>query len=92
MQLARRFRIFGQVQGVFFREWTVREAQQLGITGWVRNRSDGSVEVLAIGGAPALTEFSERLQSGPPTARVERTAVEDAQVEPFTGFARRPTE
>lgn len=47
---ARRLTVRGRVQGVGFRAWTVREAKALGLDGWVRNRRDGTVEVLACGG------------------------------------------
>jgi acylphosphatase len=60
----------GRVQGVGFR-WFVRErARALGLTGWVRNRQDGSVEVLAEGSDTALREFLEVLRAGPSGARV----------------------
>ena len=60
----------GRVQGVGFR-WFVRErARALGVTGWVRNRQDGSVEVLALGDDLALQKLRALLQSGPDGARV----------------------
>jgi len=68
----RAFRIEGHVQGVGFRWWTQAVARELGIYGWVRNRSDGSVEVHAGGAAGAMTVFEERLCSGPSSGRVDR--------------------
>ena len=72
----------GKVQGVGFR-WFVRErARALGLTGWVRNREDGSVEVLALGEEGALRQLRSLLGTGPSGARV--SAVEDQQGEPAT--------
>lgn len=72
----------GKVQGVGFR-WFVREqARALGLTGWVRNRDDGSVEVLAHGDEAALGQLRSLIGSGPSGARV--TVVEEQQGEPGT--------
>ena len=71
----------GRVQGVGFR-WFVRErARALGLAGWVRNRADGSVEVLAVGDDVALERLRTVLRSGPSGARV--TDVEDQREEPM---------
>ena len=65
-------RVEGRVQGVGFR-WFVREtAVDLGLSGWVRNLPDGSVEVLASGDPSALSSLRARLAAGPPHARVDR--------------------
>ncbi|MEM3555286.1 MAG: acylphosphatase [Candidatus Micrarchaeia archaeon] len=64
--------IYGIVQGVFFRSNTQRKAFSLGLTGWVRNRRDGSVEVLAEGEREALEELLSWCRKGPPGARVDR--------------------
>jgi acylphosphatase len=69
-----RFIVSGRVQGVFFRQSAVHEAQRLGLSGWVRNLPDGRVEGLASGDAAALEKFRAWLQRGPPSANV--TAVE----------------
>lgn len=61
----------GDVQGVSFRWFTALEAHRLGLTGWVRNRGDGGVEVLAEGGRDALEILVEKLRRGPREARVE---------------------
>jgi acylphosphatase len=66
----RGFRVEGRVQGVGFRWWTAREAGKAGIRGSVRNRSDGSVEVLAWGAPGVLDRLAERLHRGPDGARV----------------------
>lgn len=62
----------GRVQGVFFRASAQREARRLGITGWVRNRADGSVEILAEGEEAGLRELVAFCSKGPSTARVDR--------------------
>jgi acylphosphatase len=69
---AGRFVVRGMVQGVGFRWFVSREARQLGLTGWVTNLADGTVEVVAYGTAPALARLEAALQRGPPAARVER--------------------
>ncbi len=63
--------IRGRVQGVFFRAATQREARRLGVTGWVKNRTDGSVEVLAEGDEDAIKELAMWAGHGPSTARVD---------------------
>ena len=60
----------GRVQGVGFRWWTHRTAERLGLRGWVRNRSDGSVEVWARGAPDSLVALWEALQEGPAGSRV----------------------
>jgi acylphosphatase len=67
-------RITGRVQGVGYREALRSEAERLGITGWVRNRGDGSVEALAQGSAEALATLIAWARRGPPAARVEDVA------------------
>ena len=76
-RLAKKYRISGRVQGVGFRYFAERAAQELGLCGYVRNCSDGSVETYAIGEAPALDEFKARLAQGPRSARV--TAVDESE-------------
>lgn len=72
----------GRVQGVGFR-WFVRErARALGLSGWVRNRDDGSVEVLAVGEDDALRQLRSLLGTGPSGARV--SGVEEQQGQPAT--------
>lgn len=89
--IARMIRISGKVQGVWFRDWTVQTARALSISGWVRNRRDGSVEVLAMGEAFAVERLIQRLHEGSPPSRVERVEVKAAKAEAVEGFARRPT-
>ncbi len=65
-------RVIGRVQGVGFRWWTHRQADALGLTGWVMNGDDErSVEIVAEGAADALDELERRLRAGPSGARVE---------------------
>jgi acylphosphatase len=61
----------GQVQGVGFRWFAKELADSLGLTGWVRNRDDGSVELEAEGSAVTLDDFVRRLRTGNPSARVD---------------------
>ena len=67
--------IHGRVQGVFFRDSMRREAQRLGIAGWVRNRSDGTVEAVVQGESAAVDVMLRWAQRGPELARVERVEV-----------------
>lgn len=69
------FFVRGRVQGVFFRASTQREAKRLGLTGWVKNRGDGSVEVLAEGEEEGLRELIAWAGHGPSASRVERVDV-----------------
>ena len=71
-----RARIFGHVQGVFFRDTTRRRAQQRGITGWVRNERDGTVKIVAEGSEQNLEQLLDFLHHGPSAARVERVEAE----------------
>lgn len=66
-----RFVVRGRVQGVFFRQSTANQARVLGLSGWVGNRADGSVEGVAHGAGEALERLRGWLQRGPPAARVE---------------------
>ena len=83
--------IRGRVQGVSYRWWTVGEATQRGLNGWVRNRRDGSVEALMSGPVAAVDQMIEACRQGPPAARVadiEIAVLEDG-AEP--GFRQVPT-
>lgn len=87
-------RVTGRVQGVGYREACVRQANALGVTGWVRNRRDGSVEAMLQGEVGRLTQMRDWLQRGPPTARVDQVTVTRADA-PWTRcehFERRPSE
>jgi acylphosphatase len=71
MKLARKYRVSGRVQGVGFRFFADHWANQLGLSGYVKNCWDGTVEAYAIGDAAALEEFKARLAEGPRSARVD---------------------
>ena len=86
MPIARRFRISGRVQGVWFRDSTRREAQALGLTGYAINLPDGDVEVLACGAADAIDRLREWLAQGPPLASVAEVSEADAEVEDRQDF------
>ena len=88
----RLLRIEGSVQGVGYREACVQQARATGLTGYVRNRHDGSVEVMLQGPADAVAHMQNWLHQGPPLARVDRVTVSSAPVAVFNSFERRPTE
>jgi acylphosphatase len=69
--------VAGRVQGVFYRASAAEQARRLGLSGWVRNCSDGTVEVVAVGRREALGEFTGWLWRGPRLARVTGVTVED---------------
>ncbi|KAA8518720.1 hypothetical protein F0562_016506 [Nyssa sinensis] len=81
----------GRVQGVFYRNWTVENATQLGLKGWVRNRRDGSVEALFSGIPDKVQEMEQRCRRGPPDAMVTDLQVSACSDDPGTGFQRKPT-
>ncbi|KAK2454967.1 acylphosphatase family [Trifolium repens] len=85
--------IKGRVQGVFYRNWTVDNARELGLKGWVRNRRDGSVEAVFSGSPDAVQEMEQRCRRGPRDAVVTGLEVfpGDDDVDPGTGFQRKPT-
>ena len=89
--MSRRIIVHGRVQGVWYRGWTVDEARALGLNGWVRNRRDGSVEILADGPEEAIAELARRCRQGPSAARVERVEVEEAGEAAPASFVQRPT-
>ncbi len=68
-------RIYGRVQGVFFRSSMRRRATELGLTGWVRNLPDGSVEAVVEGPKDRVDELIRWAHRGPPLARVDRVEV-----------------
>jgi acylphosphatase len=88
-----RLRIFGRVQGVGYRAWTAQRAKRLGLTGWVRNLSDGTVECVAQGRRDALDALVAACHAGPALARVTEVDSRDiAETETFPTFQQRPTE
>lgn len=83
--------ITGWVQGVGYRMWAERTAMALGIRGWVRNRADGSVELLATGEDVAISQLIEACRQGPRTALVTDVSATDAEDDGSSGFGSRPT-
>jgi acylphosphatase len=88
-----RVRITGRVQGVGYRYWTEEEARDLALSGWVRNRRDGSVEALFTGAAGSVAEMLGRCHEGPAGAVVASVEVlEEGGDDPSGGFEVRATE
>jgi acylphosphatase len=83
--------ITGRVQGVGYRIWAERTARSLGVRGWVRNRTDGSVELLATGDNGAITALIEACRRGPRAALVTDLIVDDAEDDGSAGFSAKPT-
>lgn len=88
---ARLLRIEGQVQGVGYRDWMCREAVRLGLDGWVRNRPDGSVQVLVAGSEAEIQALLAAARHGPVLARVEHIEAAPAEAPAEPGFRRLPT-
>jgi acylphosphatase len=87
--VAKRVVVHGSVQGVFFRETMRRKAESRGVTGWVRNCPDGTVQALFEGDAEAVEAMVAFAREGPRAASVERVDVDDAAPEGGGGFAVR---
>jgi len=90
-RVARRLRIHGRVQGVWYRESMRQEAERLGIGGWVRNRLDGTVEAVVEGEAPAVDAMTRWAERGPRDAEVTRVDAADEPAENRMQFEKRPT-
>lgn len=86
MQKAFLYKIFGQVQGVGFRMWTLRLARHCSITGWVSNLEDGSVCVRAQGTAESLFFFETELSKGSPYSVISEFQKKTVSLEPFSSF------
>lgn len=86
MSACYRFVIYGKVQGVYFRAYTRRQAERLGLSGWVRNTPEGQVEVLACGPDEVLSELKAWLWHGPELARVTKVHCEAVACRNFEGF------
>jgi acylphosphatase len=90
--VTRHLQISGRVQGVGFRYSMQREAARLGLTGWVRNRRDGSVEALLQGNDEAVATLTAWARRGPAGAQVAELRVASAQADAsLAGFEQRPT-
>ncbi len=81
--------VSGRVQGVFFRDSCLRLASAAGLVGWVRNRSEGTVEAVFQGDRAAVDKMVEWCRDGPPRARVDRVEVTDEDPNGEVGFSIR---
>ena len=86
-----RIYVSGRVQGVAFRDWTIRTAKKLGLTGWVRNLTDGRVEILADGEDEAIGALVDACREGPRLARVDHVSAVPDTDKPSKGFTKRFT-
>ena len=84
-------RIEGRVQGVGYRAFVEMRAASLGLSGWVRNRRDGSVEAVVQGPPATIDHMLEACRKGPPGSRVDRVEIIGEGVGAFDGFEVRPT-
>jgi acylphosphatase len=87
-----RLLIGGRVQGVGYRAWATRVAGELVLRGWVKNRRDGSVEMLLTGSEAAVAAMIEMARRGPPAARVGGLRIDDADDDGSPDFSPRATE
>ena len=78
--------IRGRVQGVYYRASACRRAEELGLTGFVRNQADGSVYAEAEGTEEAVEAFVEWCRQGPPLAQVQEVRAERGELQAFRGF------
>jgi acylphosphatase len=85
-KIARHVSVTGRVQGVFFRGWTRDQADELGVTGWVRNCPDGRVDMHIEGEESAVQELIERIHRGPPAAHVEDVHLWNVELFDFEDF------
>jgi acylphosphatase len=84
-------RVEGRVQGVGYRAFVEMRAVELGLSGWVRNRRDGSVEAVLQGSPEAVEASLDACRAGPPASRVARVDIIGEGVGAFDGFEVRPT-
>ena len=86
MKAARHVSVTGRVQGVFFRAWSKRQADELRVTGWVRNCPDGRVDLHIEGEESAVESLIERLHCGPPRAKVDDIHLWDVELFDYEDF------
>ncbi|MGP7794861.1 acylphosphatase [Sphingomonas sp. CLY1604] len=90
--IRRRLIVTGRVQGVFYRAWFAGRAQALGLDGWVRNRTDGSVEAVVQGPGEAIEAIVAQARAGSPASHVTDVMVhDDVAHDALRGFETRPT-
>jgi|TARA_R110002072_G_scaffold123977_3_gene259337 acylphosphatase len=82
--------ISGKVQNVWYRAWTIKTARAHNLSGWVRNRADGSVEAVFSGEESAVEMMLQDCQDGPPAARVSALEVTDWSAAVAPGFIEKP--
>jgi acylphosphatase len=87
---AQRIVISGRVQGVWYRAWTMSEANKRSLKGWVRNLSTGQVEALFAGPVTLIEEMVDACRQGPPLAKVTRIESFEAEEPDENGFHQRP--
>jgi acylphosphatase len=85
---AKRLVISGRVQGVGFRAWVAQNAERLGVSGWVRNRTDGTVEALIAGDTAAVEELARLCRRGPRLADVVSISEDLAEPPDQPGFVQ----
>ena len=91
--IARRIVVSGRVQGVGYRYAMTDAARSAGVSGWVRNRRDGTVEALVQGDEEQVERMLAWCRRGPPGARVTAIAIDELNIDPaIEGFAPRPTD
>ena len=83
--------VIGRVQGVWYRGWAIEQARARSLTGWVRNRFDGSVEAVFCGPAAQAADMAAACRQGPPAAFVTAVEIKDFPQTDFPDFQRRPT-
>jgi acylphosphatase len=88
-EVARHVRVTGRVQGVFFRAWAQGQARELGVSGWIRNCPDGSVEAHLGGEEDCVDRMIARMRQGPSNAQVEDVEIEDVPAEGLGRFELR---
>jgi len=87
MEKSVKVRVFGFVQGIGYRSWTKRKAEELGLKGWVKNLQDGSVEAHLEGEEKVLNQMIELMKKGPRFARVEKIEVKtEDQIKGYENF------
>lgn len=91
MSMMQRVVVTGRVRQVGYRDFTIRKARELGVTGWVRNRSDGSVEIMASGEENAVSALVDACREGPPLAQVDHVEAFAAEGQRVKGFTKRFT-
>ena len=92
MALQARLTITGRVQGVGYRDWTITTARHFGLSGWVRNRTDGAVEALIVGDDQAVGEMIDACRRGPTMARVDNVDIDPVDLDVLPqGFTQLPT-